>query len=158
MAYSAYAVANAFIRRAEEGRLPNLTPMKLQKLMYFAQVWHLKVMRTPLLDDNFSRWQYGPVIPAIYHEFKDYGASPITRMSNTLSATGGGYTFHVPEIPDGDRSSWSLVDAVINRWGEYDGTYLSNVTHADGSAWAARGQNADGSVITWEEMQNDRYV
>ena len=55
MAYSAFAVANAFIERAEQGRIPNLTPMKLQKLLYFAQAWHLKgTQGRPLLDDNFE--------------------------------------------------------------------------------------------------------
>jgi len=38
MAYSAMQVANAFIRR----QIPDLTPMKLQKLMFLAQSWYLK--------------------------------------------------------------------------------------------------------------------
>lgn len=34
MAYSAAAVANAFIEKALKGELKNLTPMKLQKLLF----------------------------------------------------------------------------------------------------------------------------
>ena len=37
MAYSALAVANAFIERAKEGKLSGLTPMKLQKLLFYTQ-------------------------------------------------------------------------------------------------------------------------
>lgn len=55
MAYSAYAIANAFVQLAQEGRIPQLTPMKLQKLMYFTQAWYLRERGFPLLDDHFSR-------------------------------------------------------------------------------------------------------
>ena len=58
MAYSAFAVANAFIQRAWDRGISDLSPMKLQKLMYFAQAWHLKIRNEPLLDDHFARWQH----------------------------------------------------------------------------------------------------
>lgn len=158
MAYSAYAVANAFIEKAPEHGIKDLTPMKLQKLLYFAQAWHLQVLQEPLLDDHFSRWQFGPVIPAMYHEFKDFGARPINRMASTLSAEGGGYKSHIPIIQEDDATSWSLIDAVLKRYGKLDGISLSNLTHAPGSAWAANGGVADGSVITQEQMLNEQHV
>ncbi len=158
MAYSAYAVANAFIRRAQEGRLMGLSPMKLQKLMYFAQVWHLRGTpdRRPLLDDNFARWTHGPVVPSIYHEFKAYGYQPIGRMATTLSANQNGYAMNVPTIPDEDRSAWGLIDAIIGKYGHLDATTLSSLTHLPGSAWAAGGPN--GAVITAQEMINDATI
>lgn len=42
MAYSALAVANAFIEQAKAGKIQGLTPMKLQKLLFYTQSWHLK--------------------------------------------------------------------------------------------------------------------
>ena len=156
MAYSAYAVANAFVQRAKEGRLPNLSPMKLQKLMYFAHAWHLKIAKTPLLDDNFARWQHGPVVPAIYHEFKAYGYMPIDRMATTLAFDQGEYVMNVPTIPSEDTSTWRLIDAVINKYGFIDGPTLSNWTHLPDSAWAKKGP--DGSVITAAEIQSDATI
>src|SRR5437667_252720 len=64
MAYSAMAVANAFIKRAKEKQLRDLSPMKLQKLLFFAQSWYLARNDEPLIDDFFCRWQYGPVVQA----------------------------------------------------------------------------------------------
>lgn len=157
MAYSAYAVANAFIQKAQQGCLPNLTPMKLQKLLYFTQAWHLKgTQGIPILDDHFARWQYGPVIPAIYHEFKAYGYKPINHMATTLAMNGNGYSMLVPTVPLEDVSTWSLVDAVINRYGFTDAQTLSNMTHLPGSAWS---KNApDGSVITTAEILSDPTI
>ena len=158
MAYSAFAVANAFIERAREGRIPNLTPMKLQKLLYFAQAWHLKVTDgTLLLDDNFVRWQYGPVIPAVYHEFKAFGYQPINSKATTLALDGEGYIAHIPVIPEDDKNTWGLVDAIIHRYGKFDAQTLSNMTHLDGSAWASGGCG-DGSGITAEAIKNDPTI
>lgn len=157
MAYSAYAVANAFIRKAKEGRLRNLSPMKLQKLMYYAQAWHLRVTGEPLLDDTFKRWQHGPVIPSIYHEFRAFGYSPIDREATTLSmSTNGDVVMHVPTVPEDDQSVWSLVDAIIDRYGKLPATTLSAMTHQPGSAWAQGGP--DGSEITTEQIKTDATV
>lgn len=158
MAYSAYAVANAFVRRAQEGRLHGLTPMKLQKLMYFAQAWHLRVLRQPLLDDTFTRWTYGPVIPAIYHEFKAYGSQPVTQMASTLAMDTGGYRVHVPIIPDDDAQSWSLIDAIVDYYGSSTAASLVELSHSEGSAWAARQPPDDGSAITEAEILADRTI
>lgn len=160
MSYSAYAVANAFVQRALDGKLPNLSPMKLQKLMYFAQAWHIKVMpdHQPFLDDNFSRWTHGPVIPSIYHEFKAFGYNKITRPATTLSMNGGNYSANIPTIPESDQNSWGLIDAIIQRYGNLSATTLSEMTHAPNSAWAADGHNDDGSVITAAEILNDQSI
>lgn len=158
MAYSAFAVANAFIERAEQGYIPNLTPMKLQKLLYFAQAWHLKgTGGVPLLDDNFARWQHGPVIPALYHEFKAYGYRPITSKATTLAMNGGGYAVNVPIIPYEDRNSWGLIDAIIRRYGSIDAQMLSNMTHLENSAWATGG-GGNGTVITAPDILQDPTI
>lgn len=161
MAYSAYAVANAFVQRAMDGAVPRLSPMKLQKLMYYAQLWHLQVLDRPLLDDNFARWKFGPVIPAIYHEFKDFGSQTITSMATTLSTDDGdGFTMHVPKIPESDKTTWGLIDAIIKRYGPVSAQDLSERTHQPGSAWA-QGLNdgiADGSVITHDQIKADTSV
>ncbi|MFM0292787.1 MULTISPECIES: Panacea domain-containing protein [Paraburkholderia] len=136
MAYSAMAVANAFIKRAKEGRVYDLSPMKLQKLMFYAQSWYLRHRNSPLMDDVFCRWQYGPVIPSLYHEFKGYGAAPITQYGNHLSTDHGGYRVTTPVIPDNDPDAWWYVDEVIRVYGGLSGAQLSNMTHQAGTAWS----------------------
>lgn len=164
MAYSAFAVANAFIQRAKEKRLKNLTPMKLQKLMYYAQAWHLRILQgDPLMDDNFCRWQFGPVVPAVYHEFKAYGYQAITKMAAARSPNpdDDGYRVRlIPQIPGEDEASWGLIDAIITRYGSIDAQVLSAMTHEEGSAWewGLQGKAADGSVITHQEMLADKTL
>lgn len=148
MAYSAMAVANAFIKRAKEGGLRDLSPMKLQKLMFYAQSWFLKYRNMqPLMDDSFCRWTYGPVIPSLYHEFKHYGASPIADFgSHVTRDESGGFRITKPVIPDTDTDAWWFIDEVIRVYGGFSGAQLSNLTHNAGTAWSVG--EPDGGQIT----------
>jgi uncharacterized phage-associated protein len=153
--YSALAVANAFIDRALNGKIEDLTPMKLQKLLFFTQSWHLKINGEPLFDDFFARWRYGPVIPSIYHEFKQYGPNEITDYGKGVvndDEDDFGIRLVIPEIDwKCDRETVDLVDKIIEVYGEFTGWELSVMTHEEGSAWKISG-GADGGPIPFDTM------
>jgi len=153
--YSALAVANAFIKRSREGQLAKLTPMKLQKLLFFTQSWHLKINKAPLFDDLFARWQYGPVIPSIYHEFKSYGAEIIKDYGKTIVKDDDrdfGFKVIIPEIDwEGDKNTVIFIDKIIEVYGGYTGWALSVMTHETGTAWQISG-NPDGGPIPFKDM------
>ena len=134
--YSAFAVANAFIERAKEGRLRGLTPMKLQKLLFFTQAWHLKVVGTPLIDDTFTRRPNGPVLPSIQYQVNAYGEREIGETIRALSGVDDRGAWAVPLLQLHDRDIERLVDAIIVSYGEYSARALSEMTHLPGSAWS----------------------
>ena len=43
-----------------------LTAMKLQKLVYYAEAWNLAWDGEPLFSENFEAWANGPVVPELY--------------------------------------------------------------------------------------------
>lgn len=47
-----------------------LTNLKLQKLLYYAQGWHLAHNNRLLFSDEIEAWVHGPVVPTIYHVYK----------------------------------------------------------------------------------------
>ena len=55
--------------------------LKLQKLVYYAQAWHLALRDVPLFEEDFEAWVHGPVIPALYQEYKKFGWRPILEGS-----------------------------------------------------------------------------
>jgi len=69
-------VADYFLAFANETGDP-ITNLKLQKLVYYAQAWHLANYSKPLFKDDFEAWVHGPVIPALYFAYQEYGPSPI---------------------------------------------------------------------------------
>ena len=142
MKYSSIAIANAFIEHANNGRTNNLTPMKLQKLMFFAQSWYLKSTDVPLFEGDFERWQYGPVLPEIYHEFKKFGSKNIDEFGSSMWNE-----FH--KIDRFDYQVIEFLNQIIDTYGAYTGTELSWITHQPETAWS-NGQL--GTVINSQDM------
>lgn len=63
-----FDIAKHFIRFAnEEGSF--ISNLKLQKLVYYAQAWHLAIHGTPLFEEDFEAWVHGPVIPSLYQKY-----------------------------------------------------------------------------------------
>ncbi|MCI7457609.1 Panacea domain-containing protein [Actinomyces urogenitalis] len=48
-------------------RVPDPSPLKLHKLCYYAQAWHLAITNEPLFRSDMQAWRYGPVSTAVYY-------------------------------------------------------------------------------------------
>lgn len=55
-----------------------ISNLKMQKMLYYAQGWHLAHFNTPLFDDEIEAWKHGPVVRSVYNEFKKYGKDAIS--------------------------------------------------------------------------------
>jgi uncharacterized phage-associated protein len=117
--YPALTIANWFIAWAEaEGE--ELSNLKLQKLLYYAQGHHLEQRRVPLFSDPIQAWSHGPVVPQVYHQFKSSGSSSI-------------------ELSPSDPFTWDEVDPVTseflskvwNTYGGFSAGRLRNMTHEE---------------------------
>lgn len=129
MAYSPKAIANAFINRArEEGA--ELQPLKLQKLVYYAAGYYLGAYDAPLLNCSIEAWDYGPVVPELYREFREFGGQPITRF-----ATENDFDLTPVPIPTGNGQVMNVVNYVWETYKNFTGLQLSDMTHADETPW-----------------------
>ena len=150
MAYSTIAVANTILEIAEKKNI-EISPMKMQKLIYYAQAWYYSLNNEPLIDEHFSRWHYGPVIPSLYHKLKYYGANNITSKIGDLEFINNDTVFVEPVIKD--NSIGKYLDRILEVYGSFTAEQLSNMTHQEGTAWAIHGP--DGSVVTLDEMKRE---
>lgn len=138
--YSPQAVANYFLKRGEQEAVP-IDAMKLQKLTYFAHGWYLAIHSQPLIDEPVEAWQYGPVIPSIYHEFKRFGSQPITRQAFRLE----GSAIVLPTIPDSDAETMAVLDKIWTVYKDFTGIQLSNLTHQPGTPWSLTRESTNRS-------------
>src|SRR5260364_350033 len=76
---SVFDVANYFLTLVEEEVGDALSNLKLQKLVYYAQGFHLALFSRPLFENAIEAWTHGPVIPGLYHAYKQYGAGALPR-------------------------------------------------------------------------------
>ena len=151
--YSAKAVANAFLKIADsEGA--QISPMKLQKLIYLAHGWSLGLLNSPLISDSIKAWKYGPVIESIYHEFKSFGSSYIKVKATELSLDEKTFQLNSfePEIDGTDNEANSVIAQVWKVYNQYSGVQLSNITHQPETPWSrcytnTRNVSIDNDII-----------
>lgn len=98
---NALSVANYFIELAQkDGK--EIRPLKLMKLVYIAYGYALALLGRSIINQRFDKveaWKLGPVIPSVYHSFKMYGNSNITKKTVMFKDDGlGGVTLETPKL------------------------------------------------------------
>ncbi|QQR04943.1 hypothetical protein [Flavonifractor phage Chenonceau] len=147
MPMSPTVVCNNILKRAFTEGI-SVTPMKLQKLLYFVSCEYAKQARKELFSESFGVWQYGPVLRTVYDEFRSYGGSPI--KSYAKDADGNSYAIDEDTAPNLKRA----INRVWDTYKNYSGVALSKITHEDGSGWShAYCQHRDR--ITYDDMRDD---
>lgn len=147
MPMSPTIVCNNILQRSfDEGLL--ISPMKLQKIMYFIACEYQKAVGASLFSEAFEVWKYGPVLRSVYDEFKTYGKDNITTYAK--DAKGASYIIDENSAPD-LHSAINKIWTVFRNW---DAIALSNITHQDGSGWS-QAFDLNHVTITAEEMAGD---
>ena len=138
MPYESAAVANRFLDRARADKTP-LTPMQIQKLVYFSHGWHLAFAQGPLSAEHAQAWQWGPVFPELYHALKRWGGGPIEEQVSVMRAELKGDDYRliqtVPAIPESAPFSPQLIDRVWAVYGCMSGPALSQLSHDPEGPW-----------------------
>jgi uncharacterized phage-associated protein len=137
--YAASDVAKYFrsLTNPDVGDL--LSNLKLQKLCYYAQGIGIATRGEPLFAEPIEAWQHGPVVPAVYAEYKTHGSSDIPPPE--------GFD---PKIFD--RADIELINDVYNQYGQYSAWKLRNMTHEE-SPWIDAYKNQTSKVITLEALK-----
>lgn len=111
-------VAKYFLSRANESEDSDISNLKLQKLIYYAQAFHLAIFDKPLFNDDFEAWTHGPVCPEIYRQYKSFGASPIISNSEA-------------DVELFSQEQIELLEEVNEVFGQFSAWKLRNMTHED---------------------------
>lgn len=130
--YDPRSVANLLLDEAERLKV-EVTPLALQKLLYFAHGFFLISRKRPLISGYFEAWQHGPVHPSIYKAFKRSGSEPISfraRSQNVLT----GATSPIPGPPAPEVRH--LIQQTLGSYGHLSPGRLVDISHAKDSPWA----------------------
>ena len=92
-----------------------ITPLMLQKLVYYAQVWSIAEGDSPLFADVIKAWAQGPVVPALFHQHKGLAHVEASDLSGNAEA-----------LTEKERSR---VDWTLSYYGSKPAVYLSDLTH-----------------------------
>ena len=130
-------------------KLGSITAMKLQKLVYYSQAWHLAWTEKALFSAKIEAWRDGPVVPSLYKIHKgEFKLQP------------GFFKKALKSKMDGrlDAEEKDVIDRVIKYYGKRDPHWLSQLTHLEDPWKNARlrggAENQENSTeeITHQEM------
>lgn len=79
--YTAHQIAHYIINKCIDLENP-ISNLQLQKILYFCQEKYVKETGTPLFDDLFEAWKYGPVVPEVYRSYSLWGGNCIDRKND----------------------------------------------------------------------------
>jgi len=90
--------------------------LKLQKLLYYAKGFHQAIFKESLYPEKLWAWTHGPIVPEIYHEYKRYGAIPITEYEYNPS-------------DKFDEEQLELLNEVWSVFGQFSAWKLRDMSH-----------------------------
>lgn len=124
-----FDVANMFLSHSP------MAHKKLQKLCYYAKAWYWALFNHALFNEKFEAWVHGPVCPALYRQYRDYGWDDIPQSDIDTSKF--------------EQKAIEITEAVYHTYGGFSGDELETLTHSE-LPW----KSARGSLEAWEPSQN----
>jgi uncharacterized phage-associated protein len=114
--HSALDVAAWFLNDVDRKAGDSITNLKLQKLVYYAQAWAVALLGRPLFSEPVEAWAHGPVVDAVYQEYKAHGFDSLPRSRRKHQ--------FAPE----ERV---VLEDVQGVYGEHSATFLEALTHGE---------------------------
>lgn len=119
--YKADEVAKYFIyisseKNIDDGIVEGITPLKMQKLLYFSQAVALSLYDQKLFEEEIEAWKYGPVVSNLYKKYRNNQNLPIKEIPNEN------------EIII-DSETRKLIEGVWSVFGKYSASKLVDITH-----------------------------
>ena len=127
--YTVNKIADWFLSQVNSDAGDSITPLKLQKLVYYAQAWHYTLFDTPLFEEEIQAWAHGPAVHSLYRRFESYARFQAINIS-ALEITPTVFEAHTNE----------LLNEIQALYGEHSGDYLEKLTHSETPWIEARGQ------------------
>jgi len=112
-----------------------ISHLKLQKVLYYTQAWHLVYFdRNPFFDEQPEAWVNGPVYRTVYNEFKPigiYNNITVEKLTpNDLDEELEKYKLKL----NLDNEQFEFINSIIKHYGLMTHEKLIYITHTE-SPW-----------------------
>ena len=138
--YSAINIADYIIANYPRDDMTNL---KLQKLLYFAQGYYLAKTGRPLFIEDILAWKYGPVVREVYKKFNSYVSLPIKKPSSDDV---------IKLDKENNIEAYMIIEKVMSQYGDKSAGELVSITHAQAPWMETMEHYGIDSVIPKEDI------
>ena len=117
-----------------------ISNLRLQKVLYFVQADYLVNTDNPCFPDEIEAWDFGPVVPIVYHNYKLFGSNSIVLLEKNVNNS---------KITPADQAR---INEVIAACARYSVSQLVEITHHQTPWLQAYSQNGN-RIITKESIK-----
>ena len=129
-------------------KLEEVTPLMLQKLLYFIQGIHSALYGKSIFAEDCRAWIHGPVYPEVYELFRDFKYNPIDDARFALLEG------MEDTLTDDEKR---VIDLVVNTFGMYGGKVLEKITHNE-DPWMEARKGYGDSIPSSELLPKERIM
>ena len=152
------AFANLILDWADQEKI-EISPMKLQKMLFFCNADFIVAHGYPVIQQEFEAWDYGPVAPSIYAEFKSFRDKPIRTRAEIFDPITASKKLPVLGL---DEDTKRFLLERFNFYKKFNAIVLSELSHSRTGPWRqarslfANGLNANRLISTKLIMEYHR--
>lgn len=129
-----------------------ISHLKLQKLLYYAQAFHIAALDSPAFDEDFEAWMHGPVVRTVWEKMRDFSI-----LNDLLELTEAGKQLAKTAAEKLSQDQSDLIDDVLAEYGKLSAYKLECLTHSEAPWITARGNLSPDDhsceVISKESMR-----
>lgn len=145
-------------------RIDDLDRLKAAKLFYFIDKQCIKETGRPVLGDRYVKMELGPVPSTAYDKIKEIGGVGTEKfgVKEISGAAKGCYpVFRACVTPDSDVFSQAELDCitqVINEYGKFSGSKLSDIAHTHRAWRECQGREIDYMLFLDDPHGKDKPI
>ena len=129
-------------------KLEEVTPLMLQKLLYFIQGIFSALYGKPLFSEDCRAWIHGPVYPEVYELFRDFKFNPVDDARFALLEK-------TEDVLTDDEKN--VIDLVVNTFGMYGAKVLEKITRNE-APWMEARKGYEDSIPSSELLAKERIM
>lgn len=122
----------------------DLSKLKIQKLLYYAQGYYLALFNKPLFEENIEAWDHGPVVREVYDQFKQHEGIYVPTNA---------YRMNEAEQECIETDKRELIEEVFCLMGQYSAWKLRDKTHNE-EPWLNSYETGKNNIISIAAIQS----
>lgn len=137
-------LALALLKNSDNDIVEYTSRLKLLKLLYYIQGYHLAMFNAPLFNDRMEAWLHGPVVPSVYQWVKNLTDEELQDEAMNDKQMGA-LNLHPQQT--------KLISEVLNIYNKYSAYGLRDKTHTE-MPWLSVYEKDKNNEITQDSLKN----
>lgn len=134
----------ALLKNHDDEFIEYTSRLKLLKLLYYIQGYHLAMFNAPLFKDKIEAWLHGPVVPSVYRWAKDLTDEKLQDEAMNEKQMGA-LNLHPQQT--------ELISEVLKIYNKYSAYGLRDKTHTE-MPWLSVYEQGKNNEITQDSLKN----